>query len=147
MERKKLTAEAAEDLVRRIERIPMSELPRIFDEVNSGKWSAELGEPPVKLPSLVYSNFILQEIKGKCGFKAVWRYKKIEKEGYTPQMFEDWWESNLIYEPLHELHEGVGEDDSCGQGEDGKNHANSILPLLLGITFVNILCVFISLCT
>lgn len=109
---KPLTYEAIVELDKRLDCIPLGELPRIYDEVNLWRWPLELGEPL----SLDYkegidcpeTSYIMSEIERRCGNKAIWRYQKTEKENYTPQMFEDWYNSNFIVgEPKSKFYESL----------------------------------------
>lgn len=125
--KRKLTYEMIVDLDSRINEIPMCELPRIYDELNTGIWSIELGEPPVDFkewPNCPESIFILDEIKDRCGNKTLWRYKRTEIGNYTPQMFEDWWDSTFIGgEPRNEFYEWLGEKNGSEQRVNDKNYS------------------------
>lgn len=80
-----------------INKIPMVELPRIHYEISRGRWPEILGE---EIPADAYRStvihLVLKLIEERCGKKAILRWRKVEKEGYTPEMFEDWYDSNFV---------------------------------------------------
>ena len=151
MKRKQLTYEEIVELDKRLDGIPLGELPRIFDELNSHKWSPELGEPPADYKKKAVCSetiYLLNEIKYRCGFKAISRYTKIEKENYTTQMFEDWWDSTFpVGEPSYEFYEWLGEENSRKQSCNSKNCANNVLYFVLGFSFAILCFLFEKLCS
>lgn len=82
----------------RIYKIPVKEWPRIYNELRHRNWPEELGEEPIehiKRDDWSETQIILSRIENRCGLKAIFRESKL-KEGYTSQMFDDWWDSNFI---------------------------------------------------
>ena len=151
MRKRELSYEIIKDLDGRLGDIPVGDLPRIYNELNSHRWSPELGEPPadykkrVVCPETIY---LLNEIKHRCGIKAVWRYIKTEEENFTPQMFEDWWDSTFLGgEPSYEFYERLGEKNSREQSQNCKNHTYYVLCFLLGFLFSGVFFLFVKFCT
>ena len=149
--RRKLTYEIIEDMDKRLDAIPLGELPRIYDELNSWDWSKELGEPPVdykKYDTCPETMYLLQEIKIRCGFKSIWRYKKIEKENYTTQMFEDWWDSTFLGgEPSCEFYEWLREENRSNQCCNGENYGKNVLSFMLGFFSAILYLLFVKFCS
>lgn len=90
------------EISRVIESLPVEKLPEMHLEIESGNWPEELGEKPIDSDE-EYKDFIecvLAVISCRVGLKAIWRLKK-EKEGFPPQMFEDWWSSKFIGHQRH----------------------------------------------
>lgn len=84
-------------LLLKLDKVPKSEYPRIWNELNDWKWPEELGEFPGKedFEKGVYSPVVgdlLVHIKLAVGEKACLRYAH-KQRGSTDQMFDDWWDS------------------------------------------------------
>lgn len=135
-----------EKIIKTIASIPKEELPRIYDELNDGRCPKEFDEC-LKNNPIELIVFLLNEIKWEVGFKAIWRYKKLQEEHLTEQQFEDWWESNFIYEPLNKLYERFGEEDSSKQSKKGKNCIKNVSYFLLGSIFTVFLFFLKFICT
>ena len=140
--KKKVTHEMIVDAETRIRDIPRSELPRIFNELNGRNWPNELGEVKER-PSNTEICLILDEIKWRVGFKAVWRHTKMVKEGYTEQEFEDWWESEFIYNPLNKLYEFFGDCEGSYKSRNGYDYIKYLPSFLFGILFAVLLFLFV----
>ena len=121
-----------------VSNIPRSELPRIYNELNGGGWSKELGEIKER-PSLSEVHLILEEIKWTVGFKAIWRHTKMEEEGYSEQEFEDWWESLFIYQPLNKLYEFFGDCEGSYKSRNRDDYIKYLPSFLCGILFAVLL--------
>lgn len=81
-----------------LDKIPHSEYPRIWYELNDWKWPEELGELPDGLSWNPddFSPIILdlvKQIESCVGKKACLRYSHKRNFGSTDQMFDDWWDS------------------------------------------------------
>ena len=139
---KEVTYEMIVEAENRVRDIPRSELPRIHKELNSGGWPKELGEIKEN-PSVSEVCLILDEIKWKVGFKAIWRYTKMELEGYSEQEFEDWWESQFIYKPLYKLYEFFGDCEGSYKSRKGNGYIEYLSPFLCGMLFAMLLFLFI----
>ena len=150
-DKRELTYEMIVGLDSKLDGIPMGELPRIHTELNTGIWSVELGEPPTGYKKEVVRSeiiYLLKEIERRCGIKAIWRYEKIEKEHYTTQMFEDWWDSTFLSgEPRNEFYERLGEKNGSEQGSDCKNDIKYVSVFLSGFLFASFLFLLIQLCS
>lgn len=148
---KDIAVEIMEDIDKRLDAIPLEELPRIYDEVNCWRWVAELGEQPdnhKEHKTCPETAYLRQEIKFRCGNKAILRYIMTEKENYTPQMFEDWWDSTFPFgEESDEIRDRLREQDCSKQSCNGENYVKNMLFFMLGF-FGAILCLlFVKLCT
>lgn len=94
---KDITNECLKSLDERVCSLSLEESPRVYIELEGGKWPKELGEEPTGYSDSDYEDliqFTLGMIERRIGMKAILRAKK-EKEGYTPQMFDDWWHSEF----------------------------------------------------
>ena len=148
MKRKSLTCKMMLDLDARLNKISFEELPKIYNQLNKFIWPVELGEQPTAFYDSAEVSYILQEIKNRCGNKAIWRYRKTKEEGYTPQMFEDWWDSTFIGgEPSYELYKRLREKNCRKQSQKRKNYADSVLNFLFGCLFTSFLFLLKSICT
>lgn len=122
--REELTAEKLIKLRDKIDSIPMSELPRIYNGLNRYEWAEELGEKPDSFKEnstgCTEQLLIMEYIECKCGAKALSRYRHVVEQGYTDQQFEDWWDSRLyktqneIYNRYCECNSSNNERENCG---------------------------------
>ena len=85
-----------EELRRALYKIPLEDLPCIHYELCRDRWPEVLGEHPGDVYYDTLKRNTLEWIREKCGIKSLLRWQKVEKEGYPPQMFEDWYDSNYI---------------------------------------------------
>lgn len=140
---KKVTYEMIAKVEEMVRNVPRSELPSIHREINEGmKWPKEFGDAKER-PSIPEVNLILNEIECQVGFKSTWRYRKMECEGYSEQEFEDWWESQFIYKPLHKLYEFFGDCEGSYKSSYRDNYIKHLPSFLCGILFAVLLFLFI----
>lgn len=142
-------------LVKILEEIPKSELPRIRYKLSIFSWVEELGEPPVSFfrnryacPELLY---IIEQIDQCCGYKAAKRYEHVEVNGDTEQMFEDWWDSKCLDEIKEVQRQLNNRDKQCNKTNNDGNNSGSftktVLLLNLCALFLVLLGLLIKICT
>ena len=136
-----------DELRKKYEEIPKSELPRIWYELFiEEKWSSELGEEPENFkgfcPELHYIN---QKMCEDIGEKAFYRYLNVDKGSFTNQLFDDWWESRNVKKPKYNFFDKC--DKRNNQCKNGKSYIDSIFFFSLGILFTKFIEILICICT
>ena len=119
-----LTVEDVLHLGAKLEQVPMAQWPRLWYELNYGRWPEELGDKPSGYDDAetVHSvvRFYMSDIEHSCGLKACLRYAHKVDDGVTDQQFDDWWdsrESEPLYEKRAECTEYCAKDgtENCNQ--------------------------------
>lgn len=89
------------DMKKILSGVPVSEYPRIWNELSFWEWPPELGEAPSGWEEMNL-NEKHEIIKPICeyldvvvGRKGLLRYLHTTKFGKTDQEFDDWWDSNF----------------------------------------------------
>lgn len=86
----------SKEICKRIENIPIEELPDIHYELCCQRWPKALGTPPSVNDFGVFTHVATQHAEDVCGLKGLLRWRKVTKDGYSSKMFEDWYDSNYI---------------------------------------------------
>lgn len=130
--------------ISRLSKIPKSEYPRLWNELNEGGWPEELGEipegkPRIEMDGIPYSIFwdAMNSIECQVGRKACLRYSH-KRKGDTDQMFEDWWDSqhdtNELLQSM-EKERDYRADHSRNEGsQDGREFIETAFFALLSFT-------------
>lgn len=120
--------------VRRLGKIPKTEYPRLWNELNESGWPEELGEipegkPRVELDGIPYSIFwdVMGHIECEVGRKACLRYLH-KRNGDTDQMFEDWWDSR---HGTQELLQSMGQERDRRPDHSGDESSHDRRDLIL----------------
>ncbi len=138
------------ELKKMYENIPISELPRIWYEIGEkDKWPVEFGEKPSNFGvegvfRCWEAEYIISKIEDDLGEKALVRYLMV-KEGFTDQMFDDWWESKQLAKPRKNFKNKLTTRNR--QCKYGKHSINHILSFAFGILFAKFISILIYLCS
>ena len=95
-----LTVEDIHRLDGLLEQVPRAQWPRLWYELNLGRWPEELGEAPRGYDSREtvhpHVRYYMVSIDQACGRKACLRYAHKVDYGVTDQQFDDWWDSSFM---------------------------------------------------